>query len=227
MENSFLYDIAIVLALIFLFIIMVRFVRSNYPLFVKLFSAETDEVRFLKGRIKELEAEVKTLKATVEILVERLRHEEVPTAAQANKLPPRPVLLVFGNVNFGEQDRQALRRAGIPFFRLSHGKLDELRNEIQRRRSDGTLYDIVHFAAKGTEDGFIDLNGQFVDGAQLADVLSGVRGVFLSTCSNHYVVTTLQTLCTNFTNAMLLQRTLKMRFGERLKFSLIFLNLLT
>lgn len=187
MENRNLFDAGIVIAVVTLFFFIVRIVRRNYNVISRFMSIDTEEIIELKQHIKELEAEIKTLRGTVEILVEQLRRKEQPVVVESKRFPARPVLLVFGNAKFGEEDRQALRRAGVSFFRLINAKLDDLQNEIQRRRSDGTLYDIIHFAAVGRDDGYIDLNGQFVDGEQLANVLSGVRGVFLSTCTNHYV----------------------------------------
>lgn len=186
LQTRIVYDILIIFALSIGFGFILRLIKANYPFLTRVLNVEDEQTKYLKARITELENEVKNLKATQEILIEQLRKQNIVEVATP-QYSVRPVLLVYGNQNFGEQDRVALRRAGISFFRITNAKLEDLRDEIQRRRSDGTLYDIVHLAAKGVEDGFLELNGQIVDGAQLSDVMSGVRGVFLSTCSNRYI----------------------------------------
>lgn len=180
---EYLNEIILIFILAIIFLLLWGLVRSKYTKFL---TVEDEQVRFLKLRITELENEVRILRSTQEILLEQL-HKQNIIKIENNAIVARPVLLVYGSKEFGEADRNALRRAGIVFFRLVGARLSELQEEIQRRRSDGTLYDIIHFAAHSIDGGGIDLNGEIVDGVQLSNVLSGVRGVFLSTCSNYQI----------------------------------------
>jgi hypothetical protein len=79
-----------------------------------------------------------------------------------------------------------MRRAGLSFFRLKNASLKTLHDELQRRRSEGTLYDMVHISAHGDLN-VIGLGADNVDGNDLSNIFSGIRGVFLNTCSNQYI----------------------------------------
>lgn len=179
------------LGLFFLFVILTLLVRRKYSAIMSFLQIEDDTVIKLKARILELEREVSSLKALVNLLMDRIAVQggavETVAPVPIRTVLSRPVLLVFGSPTFGESDRNAMRKAGVGFFRLTSARLEDLKDELQRRRSDGNMYDMVHFSAHGTKDGQLDLNGQMVNGEQLSDVLSGVNGVFLSTCTNHYL----------------------------------------
>ncbi len=186
--------------LVLIFLLLLFFVRSKYNTIISFLNFEDDNVIKMKLEIKELKKEVVALRTLVNILIERINTNQsnvtIPPSAIGNpevkkesvytKIS-RPVLLVYGAGPLGDSDRNAMRRAGVPFFRLNNAKLAGLSDEIQRRRSDGTLYDIVHISAHGQDDGTIDLNGQLVNGEELSDVMNGINCVFLSTCSNHYL----------------------------------------
>lgn len=190
--------------IIFAFIILLVFVRTKYSAIISFLNFEDDNVIKLKMEIKELQKEVTALRTLVNILIERINNNTNATVNAANLVTTmmedktvkkesihtkivRPVLLVYGTGPLGESDRNAMRRAGVAFFRLNNAKLAGLSDEIQRRRSDGTLYDIVHISAHGQADGTIDMNGQLVSGEELSDAMAGINCVFLSTCSNHYL----------------------------------------
>ena len=79
-----------------------------------------------------------------------------------------------------------MRRAGVSFFRLKSASLDDLRTELQRRRSDGNLYDVVHISSHGGETGLL-LEKTLVSGNELSEALSGVRAIFLGTCTNQKI----------------------------------------
>ena len=158
------------------------------------------EIRELKTYISDLENQVRSMQLLVNMLLERsVAVPDSPpsnvttTKVEVTKVEPaktkrisRPVLLVYGVDAFGEQDRQALKKAGITFFRLRSASLEALREELHRRRSDGNLYDIVHISAHGGGEEII-FDNDSVSGQELSDVLSGVRGIFLATCSNQKV----------------------------------------
>lgn len=189
----------------FLFFVCITlfFLFRNKIHFFNLINLENKEVTQLKDRIrtlesyaKDLENKVRSMELLVNTLIERITEvnnrqleplqEEIKTLKIQPKRPARPVLLVYGVNEFGEQDRNALRRAGVSFFRLKYANLDDLRVELHRRRSDGNLYDIVHVSSHGGDEAII-LDTDKVDGIELSNVLSGVRGIFLATCSNQNI----------------------------------------
>lgn len=195
---------------LFLFVIIfitLVFLLTNRAYLLRVFKTGTvevenlhSEIRELKTYIADLEGQVKSLQLLVKVLMERSTvMPDVPasnvttTKVEVTEVEPvkqkrinRPVLLVYGVDTFGEQDRQALKRAGVTFFRLKSASLEALREELQRRRSDGNLYDIVHISAHGGGDELLFDNDN-ISGNELSDVLSGVRGIFLATCSNQKV----------------------------------------
>lgn len=200
------HEIWYLLLFVIIFIVLV-FLLNNRAHLLRMFqlgnvevSALHQEIRDLKTYISDLEGQVKSMQLLVNILLERSTvMPDVPqvpvstskievTKAEPVKLKRinRPVLLVYGVDAFGEQDRQALKRAGITFFRLRSADLETLKAELQRRRSDGNLYDIVHISAHGGGEELI-FDNDSVSGQELSDVLSGVRGIFLATCSNQKV----------------------------------------
>ncbi len=175
--------IAIGATLIALFLI-----GERLNLFGKLFVREDGEVSELRSRILDLEHKIVALELTIHVLIDKLTKAtgtvpEIPAPIEQNVGLLRPVLLVYGDQGFGDADRNAMRRAGISFFRLVSSDLEDLRAELHRRRSDGHIYDIVHISAHGG-NGMINLDNAFVTGVDLSDVLSNVRCVFLGTCSN-------------------------------------------
>ena len=156
-----------------------------------IFKVDESEVEDLRSRIVDLEHKIVALELTIHVLIEKLSKAtgtpvQVPATPLQFEPLNRPVLLVYGDSGFGEADRNAMRRAGISFFRLISSSLEDLRTELHRRRSDGRMYDIVHISAHGGE-GQINLTHTVVSGLALSDVLSGVRCVFLGTCSNQGV----------------------------------------
>ena len=189
----------------FLFFVCITlfFLFRNKIYFFSLINLENKEVTQLKDRIrtlesyaKDLENKVRSMELLVNTLIERITkvnnrqleplQEEIKTLKIQPKRPAHPVLLVYGVNEFGEQDRNALRRAGVSFFRLKYANLDDLRVELHRRRSDGNLYDIVHVSSHGGNEAIV-LDTDKVDGIELSNVLSGVRGIFLATCSNQNI----------------------------------------
>ena len=187
----------------FCIVLLIVFIFRNQLRNVKFFRFENEEVVQLRERIKlleayanELENKVRTMENLVNNLLERITQlnarqfeplkEEIKSLKINTKRPTRPVLLVYGTAEFGEQDRNSLRRAGISFFRLKQANLEELKNELHRRRSEENLYDIVHISSHGGGEKLL-LATEEVDAIELSNVLVGVRGIFLATCSNHNI----------------------------------------
>lgn len=176
----------------FLFIILSLRNRSKL---LNLLNIEDEQVAKLKQQIGELERKIAALEATIQVLLNNIPQNNQKQVVEVNisdekaptqKRVARPVLLVYGEPDFGEEDRTAMRRAGLSFFRLRNASLKSLYDELQRRRSEGTLYDMVHISSHGNLDN-IGLGEEVVDGHDLSNIFSGVRGVFLNTCSNQYV----------------------------------------
>ena len=180
-----------------IFFIHVLIKNKNY--FLKLLSIKDYEVKQLKEEVitlraytKELENKIRSMEILVNTLIDRTTEinthqlEPFKTEIKTLKHPSRPILLVYGTDEFGEEDRNALRKAGVSFFRLKNASLEDLRMELHRRRSDGNLYDIVHISSHGGGDSLL-LDTDLVDRFEMAKVLEGVRGVFLATCSNQNI----------------------------------------
>ena len=189
------------LALFVLIFSILVFLLRNRAQLLKMFRVENDEVVTLRGDISsmknyitELESQIRSMQLVINMLLERA--VMVPDATPPNAPPViltpirkkvnRPVLLVYGVDEFGEQDRQALRRAGVTFFRLKSASLDDLRTELQRRRSDGNLYDVVHISSHGSDKGIL-MESELINGSELSEILSGVRTIFLGTCNNQKI----------------------------------------
>lgn len=176
---------------IFAFLIIFLLIKNKLSLFTKIFTTEDKLINDLRAKVFELEKRVEALHTTIQILIDRITAaQQTPYIENIQQTPSpatgRPVLLVYGDDKFGESDRNALRRAGVAFFKLSSGNLEDLRTELQRRRSDGRMYDVVHISAHGG-GGNLLLDGTQATGIQLSDVLSGVRVVFLGTCNNQLI----------------------------------------
>lgn len=173
----------------FVFLILTLRNRSK---FLNLLNIEDEQVTKLKMQIAEMEKKISVLEAAIQVLINNIPQTKqiIVTAAEPAAVPKkrvaRPVLLVYGEPEFGEQDRTAMRRAGLSFFRLKAASLKSLYDELQRRRSEGTLYDMVHISSHGDLTS-IGLGEEAVDGSDLSNIFSGIRGVFLNTCSNQYI----------------------------------------
>lgn len=182
---------------ILIFTILVFLLRNRTQL-LRLFSLESEEVLQLQNKlatmelyVTELENRIKSMQAMINMLLDRsILIPDVPVTPDIvpiiKKRVQRPVLLVYGVEQFGNEDRAALRKAGITFFRLRSASLDDLRTELQRRRSDGTLYDIVHISSHGSDTGIL-FDSEMVGGDELGEILSGVRAIFLGTCNNQKI----------------------------------------
>lgn len=188
------------LALFILIFIILTFLLRNRTQLLRMFNLESQEGLELKNKIAamesyilELESRLKSMQAMVNLLLDRsIIVPDIPVPTTPDVVPTvrkriqRPVLLVYGVEQFGNEDRQALRKAGITFFRLRSASLDDLRTELQRRRSDGTLYDVVHISSHGSDKGIL-FDSELVDGNELGEILSGVRAIFLGTCNNQKI----------------------------------------
>lgn len=130
---------------------------------------------------KQLELELDKLKHDLIIIKERL--VKIETTQEFVLTKEKAALLVMSNKQFGDNDRNALRRAGILFHRLSSGQFLELRNELQRKRVENRQYKVVHISSHANKDG-IEFSDEIVSGQTLSEVMNGVELLFLASCSN-------------------------------------------
>lgn len=94
-----------------------------------------------------------------------------------------PMLLICGDESFCESDEIQLKKANIWFRKLERATLNDVEQELQRRRLDETLYQWVHISAHGTVDGFV-LSNEIMTSKWLADHFEGVRVLFAATCDS-------------------------------------------
>lgn len=130
---------------------------------------------------KQLELELDKLKHDLIIIKERL--VKIETTQEFVLTKEKAALLVMSNKQFGDNDRNALRRAGILFHRLSSGQFLELRNELQRKRVENRQYKVVHISSHASKNG-IEFSDEVVSGQTLSEVMNGVELLFLASCSN-------------------------------------------
>lgn len=170
-----------VLSSVIVFVIYYFFTRQKILLLVN----EKVVIEKLQSRVVDLEEEIKRLRAFIDILLMKLSvvdegAAEMPVATETF----RDLLIVCGNEEFCDADRRALRKSGIRFMRLRFSSFEDFVNELRRRRSDNTLYKVIHFSMHGTSEGLIFGDGELVTGAQLSEVIDGVDIVFLNTCTS-------------------------------------------
>jgi hypothetical protein len=135
----------------------------------------------LSVKNKQLEIELEKLKHDLSIIRERL--VKVETTQEFVLTKEKAALLVMSNKQFADNDRNALRRAGILFHRLSSGQFLELRNELQRKRIENRQYKVVHISSHASKDG-IEFSDEIVNGQMLSEIMSGIDLLFLASCSN-------------------------------------------
>jgi hypothetical protein len=135
----------------------------------------------LSVKNKHLEIELEKLKHDLSIIRERL--VKVETTQEFVLTKEKAALLVMSNKQFADNDRNALRRAGILFHRLSSGQFLELRNELQRKRIENRQYKVVHISSHASKDG-IEFSDEIVNGQVLSEIMSGIDLLFLASCSN-------------------------------------------
>ena len=193
-QNIYMYFTAIaIFAFVFLRVFDIYYVK-------KIGDSRSLKIKFLEQQVIELRLEVEKLRKFIDYLLSNISKENLAVSqdivednsesgADTFNKYYRDVLLVCGERVFCDSDRRALRKAQIPFIRLLDATTESLKQEILRRRSDGNLYRIVHFAAHGNEN-YIELGmlpSGFKDkitGDELGLILAGVEVVFISSCKS-------------------------------------------
>lgn len=133
-------------------------------------ASHSKEITYLKDYIEYLLLEIQKLKG------ERVND-------QRHSLLTPSLLLVCGNSAFGQQDENAITRAGMLHIRLADASFDDLAEEIQRRRLNHDLYKYVQISAHADRNG-IQLKDGLANTYKLAEVLQGVELAILAGCSD-------------------------------------------
>lgn len=153
-------------------------------------------------RLAELEQgyekRIAELEGRITWLVVQLQRASVPIPlpVRTDVLPTKPLLLVVGPAqDIYAEDREALRRARIPFQRLVNATKHTISSELRARRQDGTLYPWIHVSSHAGEDGI-----ELADGLSSAEwwqnQLDGVKVIFLAACRTDHVASALAGLVT-------------------------------
>lgn len=189
-------------SILFLIMLVITIILFKIPDKLNTFLADRGEVE-----LKKLNEELRAWKSRVSELeklleIERQRNSNLLNEFNIMKLEldklktsvsqiegstlltkQKATLLVMGDSTFGESDRNALRRAGVLFHRITDGTFSSLREELQRKRQDGRQYKVVHISSHSSKEGVLFTDG-LVGGDELSNVLDDVELLFLASCSN-------------------------------------------
>jgi hypothetical protein len=133
-------------------------------------------------KIRELEYRIAWLWA--ELQKAQARIQELEKGNSIARQPTKPLLLICGPDNhICDSDRHALRRAQISYQRLLEATQERVREELQRKRQDGSLYPWVHVTAHAIEEGIALMDGIAPPGFW-NEIFDGVEVVFLAACKS-------------------------------------------
>lgn len=180
--------LAVVSISLFIFNVPRRLNEIIDPQYRRAISLET-EILLWKEKVSELQKELLEERRRSSLLLEELNKlksrvtnlEDFNDTIMLTK--EKATLLVMGDSQFGMADRNALRRAGIRFHRLVDGSFSSLREELQRKRSEGRQYKVIHISSHANETGIQFSDGKY-SGRDISDILDGVELLFLASCSN-------------------------------------------
>ena len=162
-----------------------------------------EEIARLNERFEEQKrrdsARIQELERRVDFLVELLERNGQPASLPAPAQPERlakPLALICGpDATMCDLDRQALRRARVPFQRLRAATRPSIDNDFRRQRQDGKMYPWVHVATHAGPSG-IQLADGIAPPAWWNEMLTGVEVVLLAACSTADVADALAGLVT-------------------------------
>jgi hypothetical protein len=200
-------DIVTILIVVVAFAVL-RFIEARMG--HKIGEAATDltdcnrKIDALTRELHSKEERVRELEKTVDFLVEALRKAGIsapPPPAKKEETAEldalaKPLLLICGpRPDFCTLDRQALKRAKIPFQRLVTATKRSISSELRRRRQDGTLYRWVHISCDAGDAGTM-LEDGLADAAWWNENLDGVSVVFLAACKTATIADSLAGMVT-------------------------------
>ena len=178
--------IATITIFLFIFDVPHRLNRLIDPKYERIVSLKT-ELMVWKAKVQEIQKELEEERRVNRILREEIDNLKKRIENLEDKNPiltsEKATLLVMGDNSFGTADRNALRRAGVLFHRLLDGSFKSLREELQRKRSEGRQYKIVHISSHASEHGVQFSDGIFT-GDDLSNILDDVQLLFLASCNN-------------------------------------------
>ena len=178
--------IAFLTILLFIFDVPHRLNRFIDPKYERIVSLKT-ELMVWKAKVQEIQKELEEERRINRILSEEINSLKKRIENLEDKNPiltsEKATLLVLGDNSFGTADRNALRRAGVLFHRLIDGSFKSLREELQRKRSEGRQYKIVHISSHASELGIQFSDGVFT-GDELSNILDDIHLLFLASCNN-------------------------------------------
>ncbi len=150
----------------------------------------------LEERVDFLVSELQKAGARIRELEQTALLARPPDPAKPSALPAKPLLIICGDdQDLCTNDRQALRRAGVPFQRLTHATKQSIADELRRRRQSGNLYPWVHIPAHANAVGIALADGVAEPG-WWHEQLDGIRVVFLAACQTSSVADVLAGLVT-------------------------------
>ena len=181
-----LVSLLVFFMLIFIFNVPKKLSSIIDPEFSELVMLQSELLAW-KARVSDLEFKLKfeqeqnlLLTTRLNELIKRVEMLEGDTKILTKE---KATLLVMGENVFGLADRNAMRRAGVRFHRLVNAGFSDLREELQRKRSEGRQYKIVHISSHAGADG-IQFSDGLKDGNEVSDIMDGVELLFLASCSN-------------------------------------------
>ena len=181
-----LVSLLVFFMLIFIFNVPKKLSSIIDPEFSELVMLQSELLAW-KARVSDLEFKLKfeqeqnlLLTTRLNELIKRVEMLEGDTKILTKE---KATLLVMGENAFGLADRNAMRRAGVLFHRLVNAGFNDLREELQRKRSEGRQYKIVHISSHAGADG-IQFSDGLKDGNEVSDIMDGVELLFLASCSN-------------------------------------------
>lgn len=181
-------SLAVISISLFIFNVPRRLNEIIDPQYRKSISLETELILW-KQKVEELQRQLELERGKNALLLSELQKlkARVSNLEDASDIvlltKEKATLLVMGDNDFGMADRNALRRAGVLFHRLIDGTFSSLKEEMQRKRSEGRQYKVVHISSHAGKDGVQFSDGVY-GGAALSEIVLGVDLLFLASCSN-------------------------------------------
>lgn len=157
----------------------------------------SNEERLLALR-NECREKIEELEARVEWLLFQLQHppSERKDAPKVERQPAKPLLLIVGTTAIDyEKDREALRRARVPFQRMVNPTREAIRQELLAARQDDNSYVWLHVSSHADAEGIVLADG-IASATWWHNHIDGVKVVFLAACKTNHVAQTLAGLTT-------------------------------